>query len=119
MGETAAEGVVRDALEETGIRFRAASLIGVFDSRFCGSTSRHHLYQALFLAGPLDDRAMEGPFHTDEALGNAWFPENASPDGIDPGHVSRIPEAFRVWHGDHRAFLDGAVFGGHERGKGC
>jgi hypothetical protein len=25
---------------------------------------------------------------------------------IDPGHRTRIPEAFRVWHGDRAAFFD-------------
>jgi len=35
-----------------------------------------------------------------------WFPEIALPDKLDPGHMQRIPEAFRVWHGDHRAFFD-------------
>jgi ADP-ribose pyrophosphatase YjhB (NUDIX family) len=119
VGETPAEGVVREALEETGIRCRAASLIGVFDSQFCGSTSRHHLCQFLFLAEPLDHRAKEGPFHTDEARDMGWLPENALPADIDPGHASRIPEAFCVWHGDHRAFFDGAVFGGHERENVC
>jgi len=41
-----------------------------------------------------------------EILAKGWFSEDALPDNIDPGHISRIPEAFRVWHGDQRAYFD-------------
>jgi len=110
VGETPAEGVVREALEETGVRCRAVSLIGVFDSRFCGTTSRHHLYQFTFLCEPLNEGAPEKPSHGLEVLDAGWFPEGGLPEAIDPGHVSRIPEAFRVWHGDRRVFFDGVRF---------
>jgi len=119
VGETPAEGVVREALEETGVHCRAVSLVGVFDSRFCGSTSRHHLYQFLFLCEPLGHRDTKSPSHANEVLEVGWFSENGLPEDIDPGHVSRIPQAFRVWHGDHRAFFDGAGFTSHERGIRC
>ena len=108
VGETPAEGVVREALEETGVRCRAVSLIGVFDSRFCGTLSRHHLYHFTFLCEPLNQGAPEKPLHSIEVLDVGWFPEGELPDEIDPGHVTRIPEAFRVWHGDRRVFFDGA-----------
>ena len=45
VGETPAEGVVREAFEETGVRCEVVALVGVFDSRLCGTISRHHLYQ--------------------------------------------------------------------------
>ena len=41
VGETPAEGVAREALEETGVYCHIVSLVGVFDSRLCGTTSRH------------------------------------------------------------------------------
>jgi len=41
-----------------------------------------------------------------EVLQARWFPEMELPQDIDPGHRSRIPEAFRVWHGDNRVFFD-------------
>lgn len=110
VGETPAEGVVREALEETGVRCRAVSLIGVFDSRFCGTTSRHHLYQFTFLCEPLNEGEPEKPSHALEVLDAGWFPEGGLPEAIDPGHVTRIPEAFRVWHGDRRVFFDGVQF---------
>ena len=112
VGETPAAGVLREALEETGVHCRAVSLIGVFDSRFCGSTSRHHLYHFTFLCEPLNHREIERPSHANEVLDVGWFPEDGLPEDIDPGHVSRIPEAFRVWHGDSRAFFDEAGFDG-------
>jgi ADP-ribose pyrophosphatase YjhB (NUDIX family) len=108
VGETPAEGVVREALEETGVRCEPVSLVGVFDSRLCGSVSRHHLYQFVFLCKPLDGgEAVGTPSHAIEVLGTRWFPEHNLPDDIDPGHVSRIPEAFRVWRGDGRTYFDG------------
>ena len=110
VGETPAQGVVREALEETGVHCRAVALIGVFDSRLCGSTSRHHLYHFVFLCQPLNHGVAGKPVHDHETLDARWFPEKALPQAIDPGHRSRIPEAFRVWHGDHRAFFDGSPF---------
>jgi ADP-ribose pyrophosphatase YjhB (NUDIX family) len=111
VGETPAEGAVREALEETGLRCRAVSLIGVFDSRLCGTTSPHHLYHFTFLCQPLNEGQLERPSHAFEVLDVRWFPEDGLPTDIDPGHVTRIPEAYRVWHGDNRAFFDGVEFG--------
>ena len=111
VGETPAEGVVRETLEETGVQSQAVSLIGVFDSRFCGSTSRHHLYHFVFLCEAVNHREVQKPSHANEVLDVGWFPEDGLPEAMDPGHTLRIPEAFRVWHGDHRVFFDGAPSG--------
>jgi ADP-ribose pyrophosphatase YjhB (NUDIX family) len=108
VGETPAEGVVREVLEETGVRCRAVALVGVFDSRLCGTLSRHHLYHFVFLCEPLADEAIGEPSHAVEVLDVGWFSEDRLPEDIDPGHVTRIPEALRVWRGDERAFFDGA-----------
>jgi len=105
VGETPADGAVREALEETGVHCRARSLVGVFDSRLCGTPTRHHLYQFVFLCKPSEEGS-DLPSHAIEVLGTGWFPENDLPEDMDPGHKSRIPEAFRVWHGDSRAFFD-------------
>jgi len=105
VGETPAAGVVREILEETGWTCEAVRLIGVFDSRYCGTTSPHHLYQFLFLCRPLGI-AQLAPSHELETLGMRWFAADSLPDNIDSGHVSRIPEAFRVWRGDSRAYFD-------------
>ena len=107
VGETPAEAVVREALEETGVLCEPIALVGVFDSRLCGTVSRHHLYQLVFLCRPLDgSKLVETPSHAIEVLDVGWFAEHAMPTDLDPGHVLRIPKAFRVWHGDDRAYFD-------------
>ncbi|MBN1877455.1 MAG: NUDIX hydrolase N-terminal domain-containing protein [Anaerolineae bacterium] len=103
VGETPAEGVVREALEETGVRSEPVALVGVFDSRLCGTISRHHVYQFVFLCRPLNGHAAEVPSYANEVLETGWFAEDALPADLDPGHRVRIPHAFRVWRG-------GAVF---------
>ncbi len=106
VGETPAQGVVREALEETGIACQAIRLVGVFDSRLCGSTSRHHLYHFVFLCQPLAQAESVLPTHAHEVLGHCWFSENELPATIDPGHISRIPVAFHCWRGEDSAFFD-------------
>ena len=108
VGETPAEGVLREALEETGVHCRVLSLVGLFDSRLCGTQSRHHLYHFVFLCEPLSQEQVEEPSHAVEIQDMRWFLEDCLPEDMDPGHASRIPEAFRVWHGDGRVFYDGA-----------
>lgn len=106
VGETPAEGVVREAYEETGVRCQAMQLIGVFDSRLCGSVTRHHLYHLQFLCHPLDVTNLGQGSHHDEVLELGWFGQEALPADMDPGHASRIGEVFRVWRGGLRAYFD-------------
>lgn len=107
VGETPAQGVAREALEETGVRCEPVALVGVYDSRLWGSVTRHHLYQFVFLCKPLDGgQAASQPSHVVEVLGSAWFAEHALPADLDPGHVRRIPDAFRVWHGEGKVYFD-------------
>jgi len=107
VGESPAEGVVREAFEETAVRCEAVTLIGVHDSRLCGTVAPFHLYHFLFLCRPLNDGQPDGaPSHALETLGAGWFAADALPPDIDPGHIVRIPEAFRVWRGDARAYFD-------------
>ena len=107
VGETPAEGVVREAFEETGVRCEPVALVGVYDSRLCGTVSRFHLYQFVFLCRPLEgSEVVQSPSHTHEVLDTAWFAEEALPEDLDPGHVTRIPDAFRIWRGDGQVFFD-------------
>ncbi len=105
VGETPAEGVEREALEETGIRCRAEALVGVFDSRLCGTVSPHHMYQFVFLCQPLT-QVVGPPSHAQEIVALGWFAEDALPEPLDPGHATRIPEAFRVWRHSGAAYFD-------------
>jgi ADP-ribose pyrophosphatase YjhB (NUDIX family) len=112
VGETPLEGVLREALEETGVHCQAVALIGVFDSRLCGALTRHHLYQFLILCKPAEHAPAEKPSHAVEVLETRWCPEHELPEDIDPGHRSKIPRAFRAWRGDRHVFLDGLNSGG-------
>ncbi len=106
VGETPAAGVEREAYEETGVRCQAVRLVGIFDSRLCGSVTPHHLYHVMFLCRPLALENLGQGSHRHEVLQVAWFPPDSLPADMDPGHASRVLEAFRVWRGDARAFFD-------------
>ncbi len=106
VGETPSEGVLRETFEETGLKCDVIAFIGLFDSRFCGTTYPLHLYHVVFLCKPLNETETVIAPHRHESLDKQWFNERALPANIDPGHISRIPEAFRVWHGDLEPFFD-------------
>lgn len=106
VGETPATGVVREIREETAVESTPVALIGVHDSRLCGTQSRHHLYHLLFLCRPLRIGAPQTASHAEEVLAVDWFAENDLPQNLDEGHKTRLPEAFRVWRGDPRAYFD-------------
>jgi 8-oxo-dGTP pyrophosphatase MutT (NUDIX family) len=103
VGETPAEGACREAWEETGLAAEPLKLVGVYDSRLCGSRTTAHLYQFVFLCRPRDPAAQPGI--SDETLDARWYAETALPP-LSPGHATRIADAFRCWRGE----LDGAVF---------
>jgi ADP-ribose pyrophosphatase YjhB (NUDIX family) len=106
VGETPVQGALRETLEETGVRCRPVALVGVFDSRLCGTPTRHHLYHIAFLCEPLPGVEPVPPTHAHEVLDVRWFAEDSLPEDLDPGHVSRIPEAYRIWRKKGRAFFD-------------
>jgi len=106
VGETPAEGVLREVLEETGVRSEVVALIGIFDSRLCGTAFPLHLYHIMFLCNPCVDEESLVPSHKHESGDIKWFNKHSLSPNIDSGHVSRIPEAFRVWEGDLRAYFD-------------
>ena len=106
VGETPAQGALRETLEETGLTCEVSGLVGVFDSRLCGSQTRHHLYQFTFLCKPVGEAWQEEASHSIEVVGMAWFSEDHLPDELDPGHISRIPIAYGVWHGHTPVYYD-------------
>ena len=106
VGETPAEGVIREAFEETGITCQVDALAAVYDSRFCGTSFPLHMYQFLFLCSPLKDKEESFPTTPQEVKDKKWFSENNLPLNIDPGHISKIPEAYRVWKGDKKPYFD-------------
>ncbi len=107
VGETPAEGVMREILEETGIKCQLTRFIGIYDSRLWGSTSPFHIYQLLFLGLPISETPIKPPSHGNEVISYAWFTESSLPDNLDPGHVKRISEAFKAWRGETESHFDG------------
>jgi ADP-ribose pyrophosphatase YjhB (NUDIX family) len=108
VGETPAEGVARETLEEAGVRVRATRLVGLFDSRFSGRATAHHIYMFLFLCEPLfDDAQPATATSTDEVVEVQWFLEKNLPTEISAGHDIQIPVGFQAWHTPQPAFFDG------------
>jgi 8-oxo-dGTP pyrophosphatase MutT (NUDIX family) len=105
VGETAAEGAVRECQEETGWRVEPLALIGLYDSRRVGTRVGHHVYHLSFLCRPLTlDPNL--PSHAMETVNVGWFPEETLPP-LDLGHRVWIPNAFRYWRGEMReAYYD-------------
>ena len=106
VGETPAAGVVREVLEETGYETRVQAFVGVHDSRLTGGKTLHHLYHFLFLCAPLTAKPTHPLKHPQEVLNIDWFAEHELPANLDPGHATRIPEAYRIWRGDKRPYFD-------------
>ena len=99
VGETPAEGACREAWEETGVAAEPLALVGVYDSRLCGTRTRAHLYQFVFLCRPRDPAAQ--PIVSNETLDVRWYAEATLPP-LSPGHAHRIADAFRCWRGERR-----------------
>lgn len=107
VGETPAQGVIREILEETGVTCEPLALVGVYDSRFCGIVYPQQLYMFTFLCRPLAaPPVVEPPTYSHEVLALNWFPEHSLPEDLDPGHITRIAAAYRVWHGDPTVYFD-------------
>lgn len=91
VGETPAEGAVRELWEEAGVRGHATRLLGISDSRIDGSLVKAHMYAICFEVKIGDATPSPGP----EARAVAVFAEPDLPP-IAPGHDVVIPMAFRL-----------------------
>ena len=105
VGESAASGAVREALEETGRHCRPVKLVGIYDSDIHGSLTPHQMYIITVLC-VLEDKAEETPTHSHETLDMGWFSENELPGDFSLGHEKRIRDSFSLWKGEGEAFLD-------------
>ena len=106
VGETAAHGVLREILEESGVYAEPVALIGLFDVPPREGVTRHHLYSALFLCRPVADKPPEAPSHAHESIDQGWFHPHSLPEPMSDRQRQRITEAFRVHGGDARAYFD-------------
>jgi ADP-ribose pyrophosphatase YjhB (NUDIX family) len=105
VGETPAEAVVRETLEETGVRCIPKALVGVYDSRRWDRGMLHHVYKFTFLCEPLEGQNNE-PFDPHETLEIGWFPENKLPTDLYEGHYKRIADSYNVRNGKIQAHFD-------------
>lgn len=91
VGETPAEAAARELFEETGIRSTPTALVGVYDSRLCGTRSRWHLYHFVFVCKP---QPGEVPISGPETTDVGWFAASEIP-ALSPGrHPARIADVF-------------------------
>ena len=104
IGETPAQGAVREAKEETGVLSRAVRLVGIYDSRLCGAIALQQMYLFTFLCEPTG--ASEEITHGHEVLESAWFKENEVPSDLSPGHQIRIPHTYKVLRGESISHVD-------------
>jgi 8-oxo-dGTP pyrophosphatase MutT (NUDIX family) len=102
-GETPAEAAAREAREECGTVADPVALIGVYDSRRCGSELPLQLYHFVVGCRLVEATGVaETPWEITE---QSWF---ADVEGIElsPGHPAKIAGAF-AWHrGRLAAHLD-------------
>jgi ADP-ribose pyrophosphatase YjhB (NUDIX family) len=107
VGETPAAAVVRETVEETGVRCQPVALVGVYDSMVWGNQHPSHEYKFTFLCVPCDEGAIPDTVkHSHEALSVAWFDESHLPPDLHGDHAVRARDAYRVWHGDLRSYFD-------------
>ncbi|MBK5222494.1 MAG: NUDIX hydrolase N-terminal domain-containing protein [Acidimicrobiia bacterium] len=90
MGETPAEGALREAREEAGIVAEGVDLIGVFDSRLHDSRSALQLYAFVFLCRQVGTVEASTPH---EVHDGRWFARDELPP-LSPGHGAKVPHVF-------------------------
>ncbi len=105
VGETPAEGVVREAYEETGVCCIPKALVGVYDSRIWARHAPHHIYMFCFLCEPIDGHP-NSAFDPIETIEIGWFAQGHLPDDLYEGHRRRISDAYKAWEGSFKAHFD-------------
>ncbi len=85
VGEHAALAAERELWEETGLRGKATTMLGLFDSRFWNCRSKRQIYLHVF---EVDVPAGE-PTVSNETLDARFFDPLQLPE-LDPCHVGRI-----------------------------
>jgi len=86
IGQSIAEGALRELWEEAGLRGEVVRLVGVFDAPRWGSRSKVHLMAHVFLVHCTDLNAVPGV----EMLEAGFFSPDALPQPMQPGHDRRL-----------------------------
>ncbi len=91
VGESPAEGAVREAWEETGLRVRPLRLLGVYDSRKAQGSSPLQIYHLTFHCALVSGTLTT----TNETLAFGYFAVDELPP-LAGSHRYRVPRAFRL-----------------------
>ena len=102
IGRTPAESALHELWEEAGLRGKVTQLLGVFDNRPSGGRARFHV---LVLVFEVVCEALT-PSPGAEALEVGFFPPDALPEPLHPGHAYRISTLLR--HRRAPAYFDPA-----------
>ncbi len=92
IGQTPAEGVLRELWEEAGLRGQVARLLGLFDARHSGGRSKVHLVRLVFLV----DCADRSPTPGSETLDARFFPPDRLPPDLHYGQETVVPRVFHL-----------------------
>lgn len=107
VGETPANGAIREAFEEAGIRSRPVKIIGIYDSRLCGTESAFHMYTTVFLCEPLGSSFVIDNFSANREVSNiGWFDKISLPKQLEPSHKMRIGHSFLSCSPDYKPYFD-------------
>ncbi|MGH3947531.1 MAG: NUDIX hydrolase [Pseudonocardiaceae bacterium] len=85
LAETPQECVMREVLEETGVKVQPVRLIGVYKNMKLGVVSM------AFLCTPVDGK----PHTTDEATDVAWVSPSEATEAMPEARAVRVTDAFR------------------------
>ncbi len=87
VGESAATTGAREVWEETGYQVEVTDLLGIFDSRLCGTQSVQQLYHILVAGSVIGGEAAT----SNETIDVRWFAADEIPwTKLSPGHEPRI-----------------------------
>jgi ADP-ribose pyrophosphatase YjhB (NUDIX family) len=102
-GETAAEAAVREAREESGTVAEPLALVGLYDSRRCGSEIPLQMYHAVVGCRLVETSGVpETPW---EVIDQSWFADAAGLE-LSAGHAPKVTDAFAWRRGRLAAHLD-------------
>ena len=93
VGESPAEGVVREVLEETGVHCKPVALVGIYDSNVWDENRIQQMYKFTFLCEPTGQSDVIAS-HAHETLDTGWFKQDELPSNFYEGHLQRLTDSF-------------------------
>jgi 8-oxo-dGTP pyrophosphatase MutT (NUDIX family) len=97
-GETPAEAAVRETKEEAGLAVEPYALVGVYDSRICGSRFPLQLYTFVVACRAVGE--ISDPTTPWEVTGRRWMAAGDECQ-LSLGHHVRVPDTY-AWHREGR-----------------